>query len=65
MQKLYILLELFLDSVSNNMLDGLPLVQKINHLMDLIRGANFPDKAMHRMTPTESDELNRKVHELL
>ena len=33
--------------------------------MDLVPGASFPNKAVHRMTPTESEKLNRQVHELL
>ena len=33
--------------------------------MDFILGANFPNKAVHRMTPTESEELNRQVKKLL
>ena len=49
----------FPNIVSNNVLDGLPLVRKINHQMDLIPGASFLNKA------TESDELNRQVHMLL
>ena len=59
------LLDEFPDIVSDNVLDGLPLVHKIYHQMDLIAGANFPNKAMHRMKPTESEELNRQVNELL
>ena len=59
------LLEEFQDIFSNNVLDGLPLVQKISHQMDLIPGASLPNKAAHRMTPAESEELNRQVNELL
>ena len=55
----------FFDIVSDNVLDGLPLVRKINHQMDLVLGASFPNKEMHKMTLVESEELNRKVHELL
>ena len=59
------LLNEFQDIVSNNMPDGLPPVRKISHQMDLIPGASLPNKATHRMTPIENEELNRKVHELL
>ena len=31
----------------------------------MIPGASFPNKAAHRMTPTETEELNRQVQELL
>ena len=51
----------FFDIVSNNVPDGLPPMRKISHQMDLVLVANF----LHKMTPTESKELNRKVHELL
>ena len=33
--------------------------------MDLIPRANFPNKVAHRMTPIESEELNKQVNELL
>ena len=44
------LLEEFPDIVLDNVLDGLPPVQKISHQMDLIPGASLPNKAAHRMT---------------
>ena len=59
------LLEEFQDIVLDNVPDGLSLVWKISHQMDLILKANFPNKATHRMTPVESEELNRQVNELL
>ena len=59
------LLEEFLDIVSDNVPDGLPPVWKINRQMDSILGANFPNKAAHRITPAKSEELNRQVNELL
>ena len=59
------LLKEFPDIVSDNVLDGLPPVQKISHQMDLILGASFPNNAAHRMTPAESEELNKQVNELL
>ena len=40
-------------------------VWKIIHQMDLIIEASFSNKAGHRMTPVESEELNRQVNELL
>ena len=43
----------------------LPPMQSISYFMDLILGASFPKKAPYRLTPTESEELNRQVHELL
>ena len=59
------LLKEFPNIFSDNVPDGLPLVRKISHQMDLISGASLPNKATHRMTPTESEELNRQVNELL
>ena len=55
----------FSDIVSDNVPDGFPLVRKITHQMDLVLGASFPNKATHKMTPKESEELNKKIHELL
>ena len=45
--------------MSDNVPDGLPPVQKISHQLDLILGASFPNKAIHRMTLAKSEELNR------
>ena len=59
------LLSEFRDVISDNIPEGLPLVRQINHQIDLIPGASFPNKASHRMTPTETKEINRQVHELL
>ena len=59
------MLKEFLDIVLDNVSDGLPPVWKISHQMDLIPGASLPNKATHRMTPIESEELNRQVNELL
>ena len=51
--------------ISDNVLEGLPLVRKINNQIDLIPGASFPNKASHRMTPMKTEEVNRQVQELL
>ena len=55
----------FFNIVSDNVPDGFPPMRKIVHQMDLVPGANFPNKAVHKMTPSESEELNKQVHELL
>ena len=44
--------------VSNSIPNGLPLVRKISHQMDLIPGASLQNKVVHRMTPAKSEELN-------
>ena len=59
------LLEEFPNIVLDNVPDGLPLEWKISHQMYLIQGSSFPNKEVHRMTPTESEELNIQVNELL
>ena len=59
------LLEEFLDIVLDNVPNGLPPIWKISHRMDFILGASLPNKIVYRMTPVESEELNRKVNELL
>ena len=55
----------FSDIVSDNLLDVFPLTRKINHQMDLVLEANFPYKETHKITPVESKELNRQVHDFL
>ena len=55
----------FPDIVSDNVPDRLPPVWKISHQMNLIPRASFPNKVAHKMTPAESEELNRQVNELL
>ena len=55
----------FFDIVLDNVPNGLLLMRKIGHQMDLVPGPNFSNKVSHRMTPIESEELNRKFHELL
>ena len=53
------LLSEFGDIISNNVLEGLPLVRQIIHQIDLIPRDSLPNKATHRMTPTETEELNK------
>ena len=43
--------------ISDNVPKRLQLVSKISHQIDLIPGASFPNKAAHRMIPTEIEEL--------
>ena len=53
------------DIVVEDIPDGLSLVIIISLCMDLIPGASFPNKAPYILTPTENEELNKKVHEFL
>lgn len=55
------LLSEYRDVISDNVLEGLPLVRKINHQIDLVPRDSFPNKAAHRMTLNEIQELNRQV----
>ncbi|XP_059066436.1 uncharacterized protein LOC131857745 [Cryptomeria japonica] len=57
------LLDEFQDIVFDNVPEGLPPMRKINHQIDLIVEASFPNKAAHRMSPVENEELNRQVQE--
>lgn len=57
------LLKEFHDIMSDNVPNGLPLMRKISHQMDLILGASFLNKESHRMTLAKNDELNKKVHD--
>ena len=59
------LLNEYKDIIVDDIPNGLPLVRSISHCIDLIPGASFPNKAPYRLTPTENEELNRQVHELL
>ena len=53
------------DVISDNVLEGLLLIRKISHQIYLVPRASFPNKVTHRMTPAETEELNKQVHELL
>ena len=51
--------------VAEDIPDGLPPMRSIIHCINLIPRFSFPNKAPYRLTPTENEELNRQVHELL
>ena len=59
------LLNEYKDIIANDLPDGLPPIRSISHCMDLISRAIFPNKSPYRLTPTENEELNRQVQELL
>ena len=46
----------FSDIVLDNVPNGFPPMRKINHQMDLVLGASFPNKVVHKMTPKKSEE---------
>ena len=53
------LLNEYKDIIDDDIPNNLPPVRSISHCMDLIPKASFPNKAPHRLTPTENGELNR------
>lgn len=55
----------FIDIVVDEFLDKFPPIRSINHHIDLIPGANLPNKAAYRMTPRENEEIKNQVQELL
>ena len=59
------MLENYCDIIVDDLPDELPPIRKISHHIDLILGANFPNKAAYRMTPTENEEIRKQVQELL
>ena len=55
----------FKEIIPNDLPKGFPPVRSIYHKIDLMLGSSLPNKVPYRMTPTESEEVNRKVQELL
>jgi hypothetical protein len=44
---------------------SLPPIRSVNHHIDLIPGASFPNKATYRLMPQENEEVKRQVQDLL
>jgi Reverse transcriptase (RNA-dependent DNA polymerase)/RNase H-like domain found in reverse transcriptase len=59
------LLEQFQNLVPDEIPAGLPPMRSVQHCIDFVPGAVFPDKAAYRMNLTENVELQRQVDELL
>lgn len=53
--------EIVVDDLSTCLL---PL-SSVSHHIDLMLGSSSPNKASHRMTPAENEEVNKQVQKLL
>jgi hypothetical protein len=59
------LLEEFTNIVVDELPRSLPLIKSVSHHIDLIPGANFPNKSTYRLTSQENEEVKRQVQYLL
>ena len=58
------LLEEFKDTVPDELLDGLPPLRDIQHVINLIPGSSFSNRPHYQMNPTEHVELKRQFEGL-
>jgi hypothetical protein len=59
------LLEEFADIMVDELPRSLPPMRSVSHHIDLIPGANLPNKSMYRLMPQENEEIKKQVQELL
>jgi len=59
------LLKEFVDVVPEELPSELPPLRDIQHAIDLVPGSQLPNLPHYRLNPTEREELNRQVQELL
>jgi hypothetical protein len=60
-----ILLQQYADVFPNDLPPGLPPLRGIEHQIDLIPGAQLPNRAPYRINPEETKEIQRQVQALL
>jgi hypothetical protein len=58
-------LEEYVDVIPNELPDGLPPKRDIPHYIDLIPGSSLPNQESYRMSPTQHEDINRQVTELI
>ena len=59
------MLEEFQEIMPDEMSKQLPPLREVQHAIDLIPGSSLPNLPHYRMSPTENEELNRQVQQLL
>jgi hypothetical protein len=59
------LLDNFADIVVDELPCSLPPIRSINRHIDLIPGANLPNKEAYMLTPQENEEVKKQVQDLL
>jgi hypothetical protein len=59
------LLEEFADIVVDELPRSLPPIRSISHHIDIIPGANLPNKEAYRLTLQENEEVKRQVQDLM
>ena len=47
--------------ISDNVSEGVPSIREISNKIGLVPRSSFPNKAIHKMTPTKNKELNKQV----
>ena len=63
--ELKIILEEFKDVFPEELPPGLPPIRGIEHQIDLIPGAQLPNKAAYRSNPEETKEMQKQIEELM